>query len=306
MPPYIHPLSDVRSPHIGENTKIWQFCIVLLDARIGSGCNICSNVFIENDVIVGDQVTIKCGVQLWDGVRIADEVFIGPNVTFTNDPFPRSKRRPENYAITTVHHGASIGANATILPGVSIGRNAMVAAGAVVTRDVPPHAIVKGNPAWISGYTTKPKMPSSPASPEVFPGRLMKGIQFVHLTKQSDLRGDLLAVELTEQIPFPVARIFFVMNVPSHNVRGEHAHKNCHQLLVCLQGSVTVTADNGSDRESWILDRPDIGLHIHPLTWSGQYRYTKNAVLAVFASDPYDPGDYIRDYEVYLNILSGK
>lgn len=145
--PTIHPISDVHSPHIGAGTRIWQFCVVMPEARIGSGCNICAQVFIENDVVIGDRVTVKCGVQIWDGLRIGDDAFIGPNVTFTNDPFPRSRQRPDSYAVTTVHQGASIGANATILPGISIGRGAMIGAGSVVTRDIPDNELWLGNPA---------------------------------------------------------------------------------------------------------------------------------------------------------------
>jgi acetyltransferase-like isoleucine patch superfamily enzyme len=126
--------------------------VALPNATIGADCNICSHVFIENDVVIGDRVTVKCGVQIWDGLRIADDVFIGPNVTFTNDPFPRSRKALAEYPVTTIGKGASIGANATILPGLVIGRRAMVAAGAVVTRDVPDYAVVKGNPAVISRY----------------------------------------------------------------------------------------------------------------------------------------------------------
>lgn len=143
----IHPLADVQSDHISENTKIWQYTVILPEARIGADCNICAHVFIENDVIIGDRVTIKNGVQLWDGLRIEDDVFIGPNVTFTNDKFPRSKAWPESFPVTTVCKGASIGGAAVILPGIIIGENAMVGAGAIVTRDVPPDTIVTGNPA---------------------------------------------------------------------------------------------------------------------------------------------------------------
>jgi len=144
---FIHNLSDVQSTNIGDETKVWQFCVVLKDAKIGKNCNICSNVFIENDVVIGDNVTIKCGVQIWDGLRIEDDVFIGPNATFTNDKKPRSKQYLDEFPITTVKKGASIGANSTILPGVTIGEGAMVGAGAVVTKDVAPGATVIGNPA---------------------------------------------------------------------------------------------------------------------------------------------------------------
>jgi acetyltransferase-like isoleucine patch superfamily enzyme len=144
---FIHPLSDVLSASIGAGTRIWQFVVILNGAAIGEDCNICSHCFIENDVIVGNRVTVKSGVQLWDGLRIADDVFIGPNVTFANDKFPRSGNRNFQICATVVEQGASIGAGATILPGVRIGERAMVGAGAVVTKDVAAGAVVVGNPA---------------------------------------------------------------------------------------------------------------------------------------------------------------
>ena len=140
-------MADVQSESIGLGTSIWQFCVVLPEAQIGNECNICSHCFIENDVIVGDRVTVKCGVQLWDGLRVEDDVFIGPNVTFTNDMQPRSKQYPEVFYQTIIREGASIGANATILPGIEIGQGAMVGAGAVVTKSVAAGLTVVGNPA---------------------------------------------------------------------------------------------------------------------------------------------------------------
>jgi len=145
---HIHPLSDVQSPHIGEGTRIWQYCVVLPQARIGKDCNVCAHVLIENDVVIGDGVTIKSGVQLWDGLRVGDGVFIGPNATFANDMFPRSKKEFSKME-THIGVGASIGANATVLPGLRIGKGAMVGAGAVVVEDVPDGVVVVGNPARI-------------------------------------------------------------------------------------------------------------------------------------------------------------
>lgn len=145
-----HALVDTKE--IGRNTKIWAFVHILPGASIGEDCNICDHVFIENDVIIGNRVTVKCGVQLWDGLRVDDDVFIGPNSTFTNDLFPRSKVYPDKFVHTHLRKGCSIGANATILCGIEIGEQAMVGAGSVVTKDVPSRAVVCGNPARVVRY----------------------------------------------------------------------------------------------------------------------------------------------------------
>jgi UDP-2-acetamido-3-amino-2,3-dideoxy-glucuronate N-acetyltransferase len=146
---FIHPSSDVQSKQIGEGTRVWQYVVILPGAVIGRDGNICSHCFIENKVVVGHRVTVKCGVQLWDGVTLEDDVFVGPNATFTNDLQPRSRNPSATLLPTLVKKGASIGANATILPGLTIGEGAMVGAGAVVTKDVPPRTLVVGNPARI-------------------------------------------------------------------------------------------------------------------------------------------------------------
>lgn len=144
---FIHPSSDVQSKQIGEGTRVWQYVVILPGAVIGRDGNICSHCFIENKVVIGDRVTVKCGVQLWDGVTLEDDVFVGPNATFTNDLNPRSRNASATLLPTLVKKGASIGANATILPGLTIGEGAMVGAGAVVTKDVAPRTLVVGNPA---------------------------------------------------------------------------------------------------------------------------------------------------------------
>lgn len=150
--PQIHALADVKSINIGTDTRIWQYSVIFEKAQIGSNCNICAHTLIENDVIIGNNVTVKSGVFIWDGSRIEDDVFIGPNATFTNDTIPRSKKYPDVFKGITVQRGASIGANATVLPGITIGQYAMVGAGAVVTKDVPARAVVVGNPAKIIRY----------------------------------------------------------------------------------------------------------------------------------------------------------
>jgi len=152
----IHPKSDVLSNFVAKDTTIWQFCVVLPDAKIGNNCNICAHVFIENDVVIGDNVTIKNGVQLWDGVMIEDDVFIGPNTTFTNDLLPRSKTHDQdNIKRTVVKAGASIGANVTILPGIVVGEYAFIGAGSVITSNVPAYTLYYGNPARQRGYVTQ-------------------------------------------------------------------------------------------------------------------------------------------------------
>jgi UDP-2-acetamido-3-amino-2,3-dideoxy-glucuronate N-acetyltransferase len=148
----IHPLADVKSRRIGTDTNIWQYAVVLSEAQIGKNCNINCHTFIENKVIIGDNVTVKSGVYLWDGITVEDDVFIGPNVTFTNDKFPRSKQYPEEYDNIYIEKGASVGAGAIILGGVRIGRYALIAAGAIVTKNVPEHALVKGSPARVCHY----------------------------------------------------------------------------------------------------------------------------------------------------------
>ncbi|MCT8876893.1 acyltransferase [Shewanella xiamenensis] len=149
---FIHPFSDVQSKTIGENTRIWQFSVILSGAVIGKECNICAHTLVENDVRIGDRVTVKSGVYIWDGITIEDDVFIGPSVTFTNDKQPRSKVYPDQFPKMLIKHNASIGANATLLPGITIGKYAMVGAGSVVTKDVPDYAVVMGNPAKITRF----------------------------------------------------------------------------------------------------------------------------------------------------------
>ena len=152
--PKIHPLADVQTKQIGNDTAIWQFCVVLAEAVIGENCNICAQVFIENEVIIGNNVTIKSGVQLWDGVTVEDNVCIGPNVTFTNDLVPRSKQYPASFGKTFLRKGCSVGANSTIVAGCEIGEYAFIGAGSVVTKSIPANTVWYGNPAKMQGYIT--------------------------------------------------------------------------------------------------------------------------------------------------------
>ena len=142
----IHPKSDCLSKNIGENTNIWQNVVVLPEAIIGNDCNICANSLIENNVVIGNNVTIKCGVFLWDGITIEDNVQVGPNVTFTNDKYPRAKADFEVQEIT-IKKNASIGAGSIILGGITIGENSMIGAGSLVTKSIPDNELWFGSPA---------------------------------------------------------------------------------------------------------------------------------------------------------------
>jgi acetyltransferase-like isoleucine patch superfamily enzyme len=306
---FIHPQGICESQTIGEGTRIWAFAHVLPGARIGRDCNICDHVFIENDVVVGDRTTIKCGVQLWDGTRVGDDVFIGPNATFINDRFPRSRKWQDIVLETVIENGAAIGANATVLPGIRIGKKAMVGAGAVVTHNVPPGAIVVGNPARITGYVDSSSFDLAKVDQVAWnnlePGTRVALLGEAYLTVLPgfrDARGTLAVAEMAEVLPFPPERTFFVYNVPSQYVRGEHAHRVCQQFLICAHGSVSVVVDDGANRKEVVLDSPQAGLFIPPLIWATQYRYQSDSVLVVFASHPYDPADYIRDYDEFLEL----
>lgn len=302
---FVHPMGICDTNLVGKGTRIWAFAHVLEGASLGCDCNICDHVFIEGNVLVGDRVTVKCGVQLWDGLRVEDDVFIGPNATFTNNPFPRSKQHLAVHPETRLCAGASIGANATILPGITIGARAMVGAGSVVTRSVPPNAVVVGNPARIVGYVdaakgTPPTILGREHGVEVgSTGTRVRNVTLHRLPLVNDLRGHLTVGEFGSAIPFEVKRYFLVFNVPTAEVRGEHAHRKCHQFLVATHGQVSVVADDGKEREEFVLDRPNIGLHLPPMVWGIQYKYSSDAVLLVFASEQYDAADYIRDYDIF-------
>ena len=218
-----HQHALCETTRVGPRTRIWAFAHVLPGATLGADCNICDGVFIENDVVIGDRVTIKSGVQLWDGVVVEDDVFIGPNATFTNDHHPRSKAYPERFLRTFVRQGASIGANATILPGLEIGAGAMVGAGAVVTRSVPPHAIVVGNPARITGYVGAEAAEGEAVSHQPT-GNILRaipaevsGVQIYHFPWVKDMRGDLMVAEFERAFPSALSAISW--SSACHHVR---------------------------------------------------------------------------------------
>jgi UDP-2-acetamido-3-amino-2,3-dideoxy-glucuronate N-acetyltransferase len=308
MDPFIHPNALCESSNVGANTRVWAFAHVLPGAVIGTDCNICDGVFVENDVRIGDRVTVKCGVQVWDGVTLEDGVFVGPNVTFTNDVWPRSKQHPGTFARTQVCKGASIGANATILPGIKIGQSAMVGAGAVVTQSVPANAVVTGNPARIVGFVDPDSR--TMIQPQTLDGdspviSRVRRVSTNPLSVKTDSRGTLGVGEFGKDVPFAAKRCFFISDVPPGKWRGDHAHHNCHQFLVCARGSCSIAVTDGHALQEYHLRTPRVGLHLGPLVWGTLYRFSSDAVLLVFASEHYDDGDYLRRFEDFISAVEG-
>ena len=310
---FVHPQGLCETTSVGQGTRIWAFAHVLPGAIIGRDCNICDHVFIENKVVLGDRVTVKCGVQLWDGLQIEHDVFIGPNATFSNDPFPRSKQHQATIPSTIIRRNASIGAGAVILPDLTIGQNSMIGAGAVVTTSVPPNAIVMGNPGRIVGYVDTVKsssrryaftdMTAADDEPSLM-DTIVRGVVIHKLKLVEDIRGNLAVGEFTRSVPFVPQRYYTIFDVPGSRVRGQHALRSCHQFLICVRGSCVVVTDDAKNRQEVILDQPNMGLHVPPMIWSTLYKFTADAVLMVFASTFYDPSDYVRDYEDYLILKS--
>lgn len=296
-------------------TDAGAFSIVADGAALGDDCRIGPHVLVASGARVGDRVTLAAGTQVWAGVTLEDDVFVGPNATFVNDRFPRGDHAVEPEP-TVVHARASIGANATLLSGLQVGEGAMVGAGAVVTRSVPRNAIVVGNPARIVGYVEsnreavlRPVRPQAPAEQAEASGVIataVRGVTLHALPIVRDLRGSLVAGEVGDDLPFAPQRYFMVFDVPGVDVRGEHAHRVCHQFLVCVSGEVHVVADDGVNRQELVLDHQRRGVYLPPMTWGIQYRYSSGSILLVLASHPYDADDYIRDYDEFLREVAAQ
>lgn len=269
-------------------------------------------VHVGPDCRVGPGSVLASGAFLQAGVELGREVLVGPNAAFIDRSFEATN--PRGHLVSggiVVHDHAAIGANATVLSGVTVHQRAVVGAGAVVTRDVPPHAVVVGNPARIVGYATSPnslateQVIASNLDDDELPLRIGR-IVLQALPSVVDLRGALSHAEFPKELPFAPTRCFFVYDVPNREVRGEHAHLELEELLICVTGEVAVAVDDGRERGEIVLDRPDVALHLPPMVWSRQYRYSPDAVLVVLASDPYDAGDYVRDYEDFRARLASR
>lgn len=306
----IHTTALVETSNIEPSTVVGAFVHILSGAKIGKGCVISDRVYIGNNVTICDNVRIDVGAYLTGNLIIEDNVCIGPNVGFhRNIKLQNDQEKAE--LNTKVLQGASIGANVTIPYGTVVGINSVISDGAIITTDVPPNAIVSGNPAQIIGYkdARTPSTNITEVDVESLPLVGITGIGVgeaaIHkMPKITDLRGSLTFAEIEQYLPFLVKRYFIVYDVLSDKARGEHSHRNLHQFLVCVKGRCSVVVDDGSNMKEVKLESPEIGLHITPGVWGIQYKFSNDAVLVVFASDTYDDKDYVRNYDEFLTLVN--
>lgn len=286
---------------------------------VANSASVHETVTLPSSVMIGEFVSVyagaflsdRCAVygftQIWPGVRLGIGVSLGAGVVLEqpSDAYNQGISFGEN---------CEVGAGAVICQGVTIGEGAVVKPGSVVEFNVPPYAIVSGVPARVLGYVENLQVGNAspwhlqatfPSSPAVVP--LGVGNVTLHrLKKVCDPRGDLSVGEFPTDIPFVPKRYFLVFNVPSEKTRGEHAHHKCHQFLICVKGSCAVVVDDGKSRCEVLLESPDMGVHLPPLTWGIQYKYSNDAVLLVFTSDFYEAEDYIRNYSEFVDIAQHK
>jgi serine acetyltransferase len=272
-------------------------------AVVGDDCEIASTAVVGAGVTLERAVTIAPGALVLGPCTIGGTSEIGPRAVLSSGGDSEASLRLEA--------GVQVMAGAVIAAPVTIARGAIVRPGAVVQSDVPPHAIVAGNPAEIVGYTLSADraqgdaVESARSHVEGVSTCSVRGVELHRLPRILDLRGNLTVGEFGRSMPFEAKRYFIVFDVPNAEIRGEHAHRTCNQFLICTRGRCSVVVDDGASREEFLLNDPAIGLHIPAMTWGVQYKYSSDAALLVFASEYYDPAEYIRDYAEFLALARG-
>lgn len=263
--------------------------------------NISPHAHISESACIGSHVTIGHGVVIPEGVQIGDYVCIGPNTVFV------AGEQLDGLKPAIIGDQVRIGAGTIVYPNIRIESGACVLPGTVVTKSVPSKAIIQGNPAHITGYVDALTEPTSStlatSAPKPIRALSVKGVSVHNFPVVPDLRGNLTVGEFDKEIPFKPKRYFMVYGVPSREIRGEHAHRQCHQFLICVRGSCAVVVDDGQNRAEINLDEPNLGVYLPPMTWGIQYKYSADALLLVFASHYYDAKDYIRNYDEFLGIV---
>jgi len=291
----VHPAAIVETGAILAGTAVGAYSRVGPEVEIAGPCGIAEHSILTGRILlaagveIGSQVYLRGPLTIETGVRIA----------------ARSCIDAAGGAPIVLGESASIGANSTLWPGVTVGKRARVEPGSVVTKNVPAMAVVAGNPAQIVRYSGVPNAPGqaqTAATAEVT-ATAIRGVTLRRLPLHEDLRGALTFGETARHVPFAIERYFLSFAVSSEQVRGEHAHRSLHQFLVAAHGRVHIVADDGVNQADFLLDRPDLGIHIPPMIWSVQYRFSADAVLLALCSEPYDPADYIRDYAEFLSLV---
>lgn len=258
--------------------EIGAYTCIDPSAHLGATASVGANSVIGADVVIEDDVCIEAHV-----------------VVQGRDSVPGAEPRS---VTTIIRAGAVIQAGSVIRPGVTIGAGALVMAGSVVTQSVPDRATVGGNPAILQGYVQTERL-NDAVEASVCP-TLVSGVRLYQLPMISDIRGHLTVGEFERTIPFPARRYFMIFGVPTRETRGEHAHRRCIEFLTCVRGSCSVIADDGKSRHEFILDKPNVGLLLPAMVWRVHYKYSADAALVVFASEHYDPADYIRSYDEFI------
>jgi UDP-2-acetamido-3-amino-2,3-dideoxy-glucuronate N-acetyltransferase len=270
---------------------------------IDAGATVGPNCYIDGDIAIAKGAVLLGGITLIGALEIGENCTLEPGVCIANDY--HNTGAVATPAAITIGPNVHIGAGSVLVCGISIGMNARIAPGTIVSRCIPPYAIVQGNPGVIIGYSSGGDSDRAYApvlttdEPGVYTCSIA-GVTIHRFKRIRDLRGDLSVGEFSRNVPFRPMRYFLVYDVPSEETRGEHAHRECQQFLTCVAGSVTVVVDDGVNREEILLNSPTLGLYVPAGVWAIQYKYSADGVLLVFASNYYDPDDYIRDYGEYL------
>lgn len=293
----MHHLAICETDSIGERTTVGAFSRLHAGASVGPDCVIGDHVVIERNATLGARVRIDAAAFIGATTEIEHDVHVGPGATIGS---AAGSGLP-----TRIGSGAVIGANATIADHIEVGAYACIEPASVVTRNVPPRAIVRGALAQITGYVgaehpgRKTPMQASQTA-KAAPLANVRRVTLHEFPAIADMRGSLTVGNFKEgEVPFTPQRYFLVHAVPGREIRGEHAHRECQQFLICVHGSCAVVVDDGQAVEEVELTTPSRGLYLPPMTWGVQYKFTSDAALLVFASLPYDPADYIRDYETF-------
>lgn len=289
---------------VGKDSQVGAGSSIAAGCILGEAVGLAANVTIERDTRIGRSTKVGASVYIGPAVTIGADVSVGPNAAFVGSSFDDERSG------ATVEAAASIGANASVVGAVTVGAGSVVGAGAVVTQDVPAFAVVVGIPAQIIGYVRSTslnvdrRVRASALSRDELPLRI-GATTALQMPTVTDIRGLLTYGEVDAHLPFVPVRYFLISDVPSSKVRGEHAHRKLHELLICVRGEVAVATDDHVERGEIVLDRPDVALHLPPMVWSRQYRYSSDAILLVLASDVYDEADYIRTYDEFVTVADG-